>query len=79
MPQKKQKRVASDYKAKGFYGMLSPCYKCKDREIGCHGKCEKYIRFAEYARAESDLRKSSIDAIAYGVEKDTARRKKWHR
>jgi len=24
---------------------IVPCYKCEDREVGCHGKCEKYISF----------------------------------
>ena len=24
----------------------SPCYKCEDREVGCHGKCEKYQEYA---------------------------------
>lgn len=20
----------------------NPCYKCTDREVGCHGRCDKY-------------------------------------
>ena len=20
----------------------NPCYKCAERKVGCHGKCEKY-------------------------------------
>lgn len=23
---------------------ISCCYKCTDREVGCHSKCEKYIQ-----------------------------------
>ncbi|MBQ8893391.1 MAG: hypothetical protein IJ043_03170 [Clostridia bacterium] len=23
--------------------MVSPCYKCGDRRIGCHAKCERYL------------------------------------
>lgn len=23
----------------------SPCYKCTDREIGCHDKCSKYRKY----------------------------------
>lgn len=23
----------------------APCHDCKDRVIGCHGKCEKYLEF----------------------------------
>ena len=25
--------------------MMSPCYKCKDRTINCHGECVKYTNF----------------------------------
>ena len=24
----------------------SPCYKCEDRVVGCHGSCEKYKAYA---------------------------------
>lgn len=27
--------------------MLAPCKDCKDREIGCHSKCERYKEFVE--------------------------------
>ena len=30
--------------------MRFPCKNCEEREIGCHGYCEKYIK----AKAESD-------------------------
>ena len=33
----------------------SPCKDCRDRELHCHGKCEKYI---EYKVAASDERKA---------------------
>lgn len=26
------------------YG-LSPCYKCKDRQVGCHSNCKRYKAF----------------------------------
>lgn len=29
----------------------SPCYNCPDRQVGCHGKCERYLAYAE-KRAE---------------------------
>ena len=29
-----------------------PCKDCKDREIGCHSRCEKYGKF----RAENEKR-----------------------
>ena len=24
-----------------------PCFKCKDRNVGCHSSCEKYKSFSE--------------------------------
>lgn len=29
---------------------ITPCKDCKDREVGCHGKCEKYKVFVEENR-----------------------------
>lgn len=41
-----------------------PCHYCKDRKIGCHGKCDKYKdyrktvdRLATIARAKSPIGK----------------------
>ncbi len=28
-----------------FAKMKSPCLGCKDRFIGCHSKCDKYIKY----------------------------------
>lgn len=28
--------------------MKVPCHNCPDRELGCHGKCEKYQAYAEW-------------------------------
>lgn len=25
----------------------NPCYKCKDRKVGCHATCERYSEFRE--------------------------------
>lgn len=25
----------------------SPCYKCKERELGCHSNCEKYADYCD--------------------------------
>lgn len=33
---------------------LSPCKDCPDREVGCHGKCEKYIN---YQKENSEVKK----------------------
>ena len=24
---------------------MAPCFKCKERYLGCHAKCEKYQKF----------------------------------
>lgn len=34
----------------------SPCKECPDREIGCHGKCEKYLAWKE----ENDRRRINV-------------------
>lgn len=34
-----------------------PCVNCPDREIGCHGHCEKYL---EYCRQKDVLIKAYI-------------------
>lgn len=26
--------------------VLSPCYKCEERKLGCHSVCERYIAYA---------------------------------
>ena len=26
--------------------VIAPCKDCKDRELGCHGKCERYQSWA---------------------------------
>lgn len=43
--------------------MTSPCYKCPERRVGCHGKCERYKEFArmrrelcETAREDNDMK-----------------------
>ena len=38
-----------------FSGALrpqSPCYKCENREPGCHSKCKEYLDFAEKRRED---------------------------
>ena len=27
--------------------LISPCKDCKDRRLGCHSRCEKYLAFAK--------------------------------
>lgn len=30
--------------------LSAPCQDCERREIGCHGKCEDYKKFSDYAK-----------------------------
>lgn len=37
---------------------ISPCYRCIDREIGCHSNCMKYAKFKQDAiKANEEDRK----------------------
>lgn len=36
-------------------GLLAPCYKCEERELGCHGKCDKYKSFREEVRRRNHI------------------------
>lgn len=39
----------------------TPCKDCNDRDVGCHGKCEKYKAFQERLRED---RKKRVEAYA---------------
>lgn len=30
--------------------MKAPCKNCEDRELGCHGSCERYLEFHDQRR-----------------------------
>lgn len=30
--------------------MKNPCHNCEERELGCHGRCERYIEWANERR-----------------------------
>ena len=43
----------------------APCKNCKDRYVGCHSKCDKYIKF------KKDLRKTKYkEKIDKKIEDD---------
>lgn len=42
---------------------IPPCKECKDRKIGCHGKCERYRQFREEL---DELNKTIKNAKQYG-------------
>jgi hypothetical protein len=31
--------------------LVSPCYGCEDRQVGCHGSCERYAKYHKENRA----------------------------
>ena len=57
----------------------SPCYKCPDRAIGCHGKCEKYQDYQQACRAEYSARLAHSDVMTYEARKEAKARKQWER
>lgn len=45
----------------------SPCKECKERFLGCHSKCEKYIEYKEKKITQGrELRNNKINA--YNVD-----------
>lgn len=46
----------------------SVCYKCQDREIGCHATCERYITQAEQHQKELDEMRRQREA--YNAQMD---------
>lgn len=50
--------------------MISPCYKCEEREIGCHGTCERYQTYAGVMATARDERfDAKTRASKLGVKK----------
>lgn len=37
--------------------LAAPCLDCKDRYVGCHGKCEKYAKFRKRKEKEARMKK----------------------
>lgn len=38
-------------------GTATPCYKCEERHLGCHGSCEEYKAFKWQLELERFCRK----------------------
>ena len=43
----------------------NPCYKCKDRNVGCHSNCEKYQKWKKKSNKARDNRKKNREYEAY--------------
>ena len=46
-----------------------PCYKCKDREVGCHGKCQK-PEYLQYEIEAEERRRLIREGKAKGASYD---------
>ena len=49
---------------------IAPCKDCKDRHVGCHGKCEKYLEYKkelQKAKRREKIDKKIEDDIWYGI------------
>ena len=49
---------------------IAPCKDCKDRHVGCHGKCEKYLEYKkelQKAKHREKIDKKIEDDIWYGI------------
>lgn len=42
-----------------------PCYDCKSRTVGCHGKCKKYMDFKNAVEVTKNYDSGETDLRAY--------------
>lgn len=57
--------------------MASYCKDCDSREVGCHGRCEKYLQAAENRKEEREkAREYNQKAYGYGDYTTMGRRKR---
>ena len=52
------------------------CYKCEDREVGCHSKCERYLKEARKAAIQRELHIKKLEADSRIYDTIEKRRKK---
>ena len=52
----------------------APCKGCEERHVGCHSKCERYLKEKEKRNAVSEALKKEVEITNYFVQK--TRRKK---
>ena len=58
-----------------------PCYKCPDRDPGCHGKCEMYADWrAEHQRLNTEKWLDKKDpARSFLISNQSKRHDKWRK
>lgn len=45
-----------------------PCYKCTDRELGCHSRCNKYKDFLVQNEARREAERAARKDVEYFAE-----------
>lgn len=45
-----------------------PCFKCTDRQAGCHSKCDRYIEYSNSREEVYNNRKSRVESDNYIVK-----------
>lgn len=56
----------------------SPCKDCKNREIGCHSTCEKYIKYSKLNAKDYEERRREQDYKSFVYDSIERRRKYKH-
>ena len=60
--------------------MKQPCYQCPDREFGCHGRCERYVKYKAEMEIIKAKRKEESDVVDTIMEARNRRHKYfWNR
>jgi hypothetical protein len=56
--------------------MNSPCFKCQDRHVACHGKCSKYQEFRAACddRLSHQHRESEAEVVLFEWRAGKARK-----
>lgn len=54
--------------------MTAPCKNCKDRYLGCHSECEKYIAYKDDRQAMHKRKEKA--GLIDGYQKDACSRTK---
>ena len=56
---------------------ISPCYKCEERQLGCHSSCEKYLEYtgivAQNREARHNLNEQKYVLISKRRERERAK------
>ena len=59
--------------------MKAPCKNCEKRYIGCHGRCEKYLKYKQWNEGRLHEHHLSLDADQYQVNNTMRIRRSWQR